>query len=174
MALSVCLLLDEAADRAVRRLWRQIEDDGVPTLATHTHRRHVPHLTLASVNGAAADLVRASLGGLPTGEPVPVQFQALGMFTRSRCWLLPSTTATLLARQEAVASALAAAGVDVHRNYRPGSWLPHLTLAPRLHVEQLPLVARRVYQILPLAATLVRAAVVDTADGTIHELPHLV
>lgn len=54
-SLSVCLLLDEAADHAVRRLWRQLEEDGVPTLAGYTHGRHVPHLTLADVGLAEVD-----------------------------------------------------------------------------------------------------------------------
>jgi hypothetical protein len=47
MALSVCLLPDETGERAVRRLWHRLEGAGVPTLLSHTHGRHVPHLTLA-------------------------------------------------------------------------------------------------------------------------------
>ena len=39
-SLSLCLLLDEQADQAVRRLWRQLEDDGLPSLTGHTHGRH--------------------------------------------------------------------------------------------------------------------------------------
>ena len=56
-SLSVCLLLDDAAARAVRRLWRQLAEDGVPSLATYTHGRHVPHLTLASLGPCDVEAV---------------------------------------------------------------------------------------------------------------------
>ena len=57
-SLSLCLLLDEQADQAVRRLWRQLEDDGLPSLVGHTHGRHIPHLTLAALGDASVDEVR--------------------------------------------------------------------------------------------------------------------
>jgi 2'-5' RNA ligase len=174
MSLSVCLLLDEAADRAVRRLWRRLEDDGVATLLTHTHGQHVPHLTFASLLSYDVHEVRAALEALPVADPTMLHFDALGMFRRSRCWLVPGLTSAFLARQETVVEALRGTGAELHRHYRPGEWLPHLTLAPRLHLGQLPVVARRAYEILPLAATVSAAALVETATGTVHELAHLV
>jgi hypothetical protein len=47
MALAVCLLFDRRTDRILRGLWDRLEDLGVPTLKSHTHGRHVPHLSLA-------------------------------------------------------------------------------------------------------------------------------
>jgi hypothetical protein len=64
--------------------------------------------------------------------------------------------------------------VTLHRHYEPGSWVPHLTLAPRLHLEDLPKVAAAVYDVLPVTATMTTVAVVDTSDGSRHPLPHLV
>jgi 2'-5' RNA ligase len=173
MSLSVCLLLDPAADRAVRRLWQRLEDDGVPTLLTHTHGRHVPHLTFASLLSYDVSEVRAALEALPAAGTTVLHFDALGMFRRSRCWLVPGLSSGFLARQEAVIRALHGTSAELHRHYRPGEWLPHLTLAPRLHLEQLPVVAGRAYEILPLTATVSRAALVETATGTVHELAHL-
>jgi 2'-5' RNA ligase len=155
-SLSVCLLLDDTAEAAVRRLWRQLEEDGVTTLATYTHGRHVPHVTLAHVGTAEVGDVREALAGLGPTKPVPVVFAALGAFTRSRCSLVPTPSVELLA-----------AG----RYYRPGSWLPHLTLGPRLPVDRLTTLARRVFEVLPLEATLGRAAVVDTTVGAVYPLP---
>ena len=106
-AFSVCLLLDERADRAVRGLWHRLEGDGLRTL-------------------------------------------------------------DLLHHQASVAAALN--GHEVHRHYRPGSWQPHLTLAPRMPAESLPQVASRVYEVLPLPARLHRLVVVDTSTGTVHDL----
>ena len=167
-AFSVCLLLDERADQAVRGLWRRLESDGVRTLATHTHGRHVPHLTLASLGCPDVEHVRRPVADLVPPPSFDLQFHALGLFTRSRCWLLPTTTIDLLRYQEAVATALD--GHEVHRHYRPGSWQPHLTLAPRMPVEALPQVAARVYEVLPLAASLRRLVVVDTSTGAVHEV----
>jgi hypothetical protein len=52
--------------------------------------------------------------------------------------------------------------------------MPHLTLAPRAHLDQLSTIAHAVFEVLPLAVTLPRAALVETSDGTVHSLPHLV
>lgn len=174
MALTVCLLLDDAADRAVRRLWGRLEQAGVPTLLSHTHGRHVPHLTLASLTSCDLEDVRAALTALPAAEPLATRFEALGVFRRSRCWLAPTVTTGLLVRQQAAVHAVRDAGADVHDAYRPGGWVPHLTLAPRLHLRELAAVAERVNEILPLPATFERAALVQTSTGEVETLPHLV
>ena len=166
--LSVCLLLDERADRAVRGLWRRLEHDGVRTLATYTHGRHVPHLTLASLGGEAAVPTEA-LALTSTSLPLDVDLNALGVFTRSRCWLLPTVGIDLLRLHESVAGALS--GQDVHRYYRPGAWQPHVTLAPRLPTDALPLVATRVYEVRPLRARLTRMVLDDPGSGEVHDLP---
>ena len=169
-SLSVCLLLDDAADRAVRRLWRQLADDGVPSLATYTHGRHVPHLTLASLGPADADVVREALAPAQPDHPAPLRFQALGAFTRSRCSLVPVVSPGLLAAHQRVVERARSTGLAVQRHYLPGDWLPHLTLTPRIPVELLPAVAQRVYDVLPLTAVATRTVVVDTGTGEVHPL----
>lgn len=171
MTLSVCLLLDSRADRAVRDLWRRLEDIGVSTLATHTHGRHVPHLTLASLRSFDLTAVRTACTALPAPPPHRLRFDALGMFPRSRCWLVPAVDAALVERQQQVVAAVAATGADLHYSYHPGAWVPHLTLAPRLGLEKLPTVARHVFEILPLPAILERTALVDTSTGRVQPLP---
>ena len=177
MALSVCLLFDEPAEKAVRGVWRRLEEAGVPSLLSHTHGRHVPHLSLASLRSYTLDQVRSALEAVPApgdGKADAVlHFDGLGMFRRSRCWLLPAVTRDLLDRQAAVVAALQATGADLHRHYVPGTWLPHLTLAPRVHLADLPVVARAAFEILPLVAGLSCAALVDTSTGDISYLPHL-
>ena len=172
-SLSVCLLLDDAADRAVRRLWRQLAEDGVASLATYTHGRHLPHLTLASLGPSDVAVVREVLAPGQPGEPVPLRFHALGAFTRSRCSLVPTVSPALLGAQQLVVEELRSAGLVVQRHYLPDDWLPHLTLTPRIPVEQLPVVAQRVYDVLPLVATATRKVVVDTGTGDVHPLEAL-
>ena len=165
--LSVCLLLDERTERAVRSLWGRLEGDGVRTLASYTHGRHVPHLTLASLGAADVDAVRGALAGVRAALPIHVALQALGIFTRSRCWLLPTVSTDLLRLHGCVAEAL---GQDVHRHYRPGAWQPHVTVAPRMPVGMLPTVASRVYEVVPLSASLTRMVLVDTGTGELHDV----
>ena len=43
--------------------------------------------------------------------------------------------------------------------------MPHLTLAPRLHLKDLPVVAARVYEVLPVSATLAEVTLIDTSTG---------
>lgn len=174
MALSVCLLLDTRADQTLRALWHRLETVGVPTLLTHTHGHHLPHLTLASLLDYDLEAVRAALTALAVQQPEPVVLDALGMFRRSRCWLALAPTPALVGRQRTAVAAVRAVGARVHRSYEPGVWVPHLTLAPRLHLEQLPVVARHVFEVLPVEATIERAVLVDTTTGTVHPLPHLV
>jgi 2'-5' RNA ligase len=170
VALSVCLLPNEQTDRAVRRLWQRLEDAGVSTLLTHTHGRHVPHLTLASLLSYDIDAVRCALTALPDGGPLITDIDALGMFRRSRVWLAPAPTAALLERQRSVVEAARMTGAEVHLHYRPGVWLPHLTLAPRLTLGQLAVVAGKVNEVLPLSAVFSQTALVQTRTGEVDVL----
>ena len=174
MALAVCLLLDPPVDAAVRRLWARMEEAGVPSLATHTHGRHVPHLTYASLRAWDLDAVAAAVGALAERPPLRLRLDALGIFRRSRCWLAPALSVDLAARQQAVVEAVTATGADLHRHYRPGDWVPHVTLAPRLRLHDLPAVARLVNDVLPVTGTASHAALVDTATGRRVPVPHLV
>lgn len=173
MALAVCLLLDPPGDAAVRRLWARLEEAGVPSLASHTHGRHVPHLTYAVLRAWDLDAVAAALGALPARPTVRLHLDALGLFRRSRCWLAPALTPDLEPRQHAVVDAVIGAGADLHTHYRPGEWTPHVTLAPRLHLEHLATVAHLVNDVLPLVATGSGAALIDTSTGERTPLPHL-
>jgi len=175
VALSVCLLLDAPAERAVRAVWRRLEELGVGSLLSHTHGRHVPHLSFASLRSYALEEVASALTQLPSpAMNAPLHFDGLGLFRRSRCWLLPAVTGELLERQASVVRAVVGTGADLHKHYVPGSWLPHLTLAPRVHLADLPVVARTAYEVLPLVAGVSGAALVDTGTGEISHLPHLV
>jgi 2'-5' RNA ligase len=172
VTLAVCLLLDDRSDAAVRRLWRRMEDAGVSTLLTHTHGRHVPHLTWAALRSYDLDAVRASLEVLPERPPVGLHLDAFGTFRRSRCWLAPAVTSGLVERQAAVAAAAIGTGAELHRLYRPGTWVPHLTLAPRLHLDQLATVAALVYDVLPIEAIGESTTLIDTSTGERHALAH--
>ena len=173
MALAVCLLFDRRSERAVRALWDRVETQGVPSLRSHTHGRHVPHVSYAVLRrwdlGAVTDAL-AAIGG---GEPVDISFDGVGLFRRGRMWLVPGVSADFVARQQRVVEAVTATGADLHKHYRPGIWLPHCSLAPRATLAQLPLVVKAVMDVLPLRARLDRAALVNSATGDISPLAEL-
>lgn len=171
MALAVCLLFDPAADRALRTLWTRLEDAGVPTLLSHTHRRHVPHLSYAVLRSYEVDAVRDAVAALPDGGPVVLHADALGLFRRGRASLVPSLTTQLAGRQERVVEAATGTGADLHRNYRPGVWVPHVSLATRARLGDLPAVAALAYTVLPMRLPVSRAALVDSSTGEQWPLP---
>jgi len=72
------------------------------------------------------------------------------MSRRSCCWLA--------ARQQAVVSAGDATGAELHKYNRPGVWVLHLTVAPRVHLTDLPTWRPERTTYSPLTATATRAA----------------
>jgi 2'-5' RNA ligase len=173
MALAVCLLFDDRVDSTLRRLWDRREDAGIASLATHTHGRHVPHLSYASLLSADREAVLEALHRLPARDEVTLHLDAFGTFRRSRCWLAPAITPDLAERQATVAEAAVSTGATLHKHYAPGRWIPHVTLAPRLHLTDLATVASVVYDVLPVTARVTRAALIDTSTGDREQLPRL-
>ncbi|MDV2476360.1 2'-5' RNA ligase family protein [Rhodococcus zopfii] len=165
MALAVCLLFDADTEHALRRLWHRLENLDVPTLLTHTHRRHVPHVSYAVLRTFVVDEVADAVEQLPDGGPMVLHLDALGSFRRGRIWLAPAPTEDLLRRQHRVVEAVVATGADLHRNYRPGAWTPHCTLSPRTRLVDLPRLAAAIYDVLPVDAVVDAAALVDSTTG---------
>jgi hypothetical protein len=173
MALAVCLLFDPRTDRALRRLWDRLEELEVPTLRSHTHGRHVPHLSYAVLREWRLEEVRERVEALPSGAAVDLHFDALGTFRRGRSWLVPAVSSDVMLRQERVVSALTDAAAELHKHYVPGVWVPHCTVAPRVPLTALPVLAAAVYDVLPLQARADHAALVDSGTGQVWPLVNL-
>jgi hypothetical protein len=73
----------------------------------------------------------------------------------------------VLQLQREVVSAAAGTGADLHRQYQPGRWVPQCTLAPRVPLVALPVLAAAVYDVLPLEAVADRAALIDSGTGQV-------
>ncbi|TFV60904.1 2'-5' RNA ligase family protein [Mycobacterium sp. PS03-16] len=173
MALAVCLLFDRRSDAAIRAIWDRLEDIGVPTLRSHTHRRHVPHVSFAVLRQWNQDAVHEALDRLPGHDAVALHFDGVGLFRRGRVWLVAGVRAEFVARQERVVDAVTATGADLHKHYRPGVWIPHCSVATRATLEQLPAVAAALYDVLPMQVTLDRSALVDSSTGEVTPLAAL-
>jgi hypothetical protein len=173
VALCVCLLFDGRTERALRNLWDRLEERGVPTLRSHTHGLHHPHLSYVVLLQGEITAVRDAVAALPDRGALEVTFDALGAFRRGRICLVPAVPADLVSRQQIVLETVRATGAVVHTHYEVGSWLPHCSVAPRARLEQLPIVATAVYDILPLAATITHAALIDSVTGQRWPLPNV-
>ena len=173
MALAVCLLFDTRSELLVRGLWSRLEQAGVSTLATHTHRRHQPHLSYAVLRRWDLDRVQSALGALPDAGPFPVTVHGTIAFPRGRAALLPSASPGVGARQVSVVTALTETGADLHRHYRPGDWVPHVSVATHARGMQLPAVVRMVSDVVPFMLRVDRAALVDSLTGQVWPLPHV-
>jgi 2'-5' RNA ligase len=173
VALAVCLLFDRRSERAVRALWDRLEEHGVPSLGSHTHGRHLPHVSYAVLRRWDQAAVMNALAGIDGGEPVELSFDGIGLFRRGRTWLVAGVSADFVVRQQRVVEAITATGAELHKHYRPGIWLPHCSLAPRATLAQLPSVAAAVFDVLPLRGRLDRAALINSATGEVSPLPAL-
>lgn len=173
MALGVCLLFNSRAERALWELCDRLEEIGVATLRSHTHRRHRAHLSYTVLVGWDLAAVRSAVCALPDNGPIEIVFQAMGEFPRGRICLTPAVPPELLTRQQAVTEAVTGAGAVVHKHYAADNWLPHCAIAPRVRLEQLPVVAARINDVLPLRAMIAHAALIDSATGQLWPLPHI-
>jgi hypothetical protein len=165
VALAICLLFDGKSERAVRALWDRVEELGVSSMSSHTHGRHVPHVSYAVLRSWDLAAVSAAVAALGAGSPIELTFDGVGLFRRGRTWLVAGATAEFFARQQRVVDAVVATGAELHKHYVPGIWLPHCSLAPRVRTTQLSLVASAVLDIMPLRAKLEHAALIDSATG---------
>jgi 2'-5' RNA ligase len=173
MALAVCLLFDARSNSLVRALWSRLEADGVRTLQSHTHGRHHPHLSYAVLRSWDLPLVESALASLPDSGPVSISCYGTLTFPRGRAALAPAITADVARRQEQVVSEVVATGADLHRNYRPGSWVPHVSVATRAQGAQLPAVITAIADVVPLTVRVDRAALIDSATGETWPLAHI-
>jgi len=173
MALAVCLLFDARSEVLVRELWSRLEDAGVATLATHTHRRHHPHLSYAVLRRWDLTRVQESLAALPAAEPWMMSFHGTLAFPRGRAALAPAVTADMALRQWRIATALEATDAELHRHYESGQWVPHVSVATRAQGDQLTTVVKAIADVLPLTVRVDRAALVDSATGQTWPLPHI-
>jgi 2'-5' RNA ligase len=173
MALAVCLLFDARTRSDVRGLWSRLEAEGVGTLQSHTHGRHHPHLSYAVLRSWDLARVEPALAALPGSGPFSMSCHGALAFPRGRVALAPAVTADLARRQEQIVSAVLATGADLHRNYRPGSWVPHVSVATRAQGSQLPTVVRAIADMLPLTVRVDRAGLVDSSTGETWLLGHI-
>jgi 2'-5' RNA ligase len=157
----------------MRNLWQRLELQGVPTLGSHTHGLHHPHVSYVVLLRWELDPIRAAVEQLDDHQPFELTFDAVASFRRGRVSLVPSVPVDLVARQQAVVAATRATGALVHKHYEINRWLPHASLATRAPAGELAQLTASAYDVLPLTATVNRAALIDSATGRFWPLRNL-
>jgi len=71
------LLFDDNFQQQVRRVWATLAEAGIPSLAAPTHRRHIPHISLAG--GPGLDSVEPRDWN-DVGAPDRIAFDAVASF----------------------------------------------------------------------------------------------
>lgn len=132
---SIELLFDADLEAAVRAEWTALADAGFSSLGRHASPSNRPHVTLA---------VRTAFGELDAASPLlrpafPVTLGAPLLFGSGDRRVLARAvvpSAELIELHAAVHRA-AGAGDDAPHT-APGGWTPHVTLARRIRVADLP------------------------------------
>ncbi|MFI7130207.1 2'-5' RNA ligase family protein [Nonomuraea sp. NPDC050153] len=171
MTQAVEMFFDDQADKRIRRMWRSLADHGLPSLATRTHRRHRPHVSLTvaeTFDEADLDKLRSAL----LGQAPPLNLGFLGTFPGAEGVLFAGVTATaeLLAFHKSVHLALPGHQVKHWPHYLPGNWVPHCTLAVALDRAELSKAMNVMHGYEPMVATVSGIGITETATGTITPL----
>ncbi|MFE8964166.1 2'-5' RNA ligase family protein [Streptomyces iakyrus] len=171
---TVELLLDEAAEQAVREAWRRLADAGLPSQARHRSPTNSPHVTLAACPELTAP-IRWELAQVTTTLPLPVRCTGVVRFERPTSVLawaleLDSALAGLHRRVwEAVASDSPPRTLNPF--HEPGHWAPHITLGRTRRAGAFA--DRRVPELLPTPPLSVRLTTLrsyDTETGALEML----
>jgi 2'-5' RNA ligase len=129
MPFAVTLPLDAAAASRIRRMWCALAEQAGADDAIRLG--YVPHVTLAVLPDDApiSEVGEAMLQAAEGWTTFSVNLSGFGVFpgTPPVIWAAPVVTAGLLARHASLCTDLKPFGV--HPHYRPGHWVPHVTLS---------------------------------------------
>jgi 2'-5' RNA ligase len=175
MAYAVELLFDPISETTVRDLWAQLESAGLPSLATRTHRRHRPHVSLSVAEQIQPGQLQSARERL-AARHLDVTLHSAAVFPRKGVlYLSVVPTAPLLRLHEDVHWALRNNTVGLWDTYAVGAWVPHCTLAQGLTRAQIAQAIDLLHdQPQPVVtAHIVSAGLLDTATGEVLPLPDL-
>ncbi|MFF7736511.1 MULTISPECIES: 2'-5' RNA ligase family protein [unclassified Streptomyces] len=171
---TVELLLDEAAEQAVREAWRRLADAGLPSQARHRSPTNSPHLTLAACPELTAP-IRWELAEVVACLPLPVRCTGVVRFERPTsvlAWALDLDSA-LAGLHRRVWEAVASDSPPETLNpfHEPGRWAPHITLGRTRRAGAFA--DRRIPDLLPVPPLSIRLTTLrsyDTQTGALEVL----
>ena len=129
MPYAVTLPLDAAAAKRIRRMWHMLAEQAGADDAVRLG--YAPHFTFAVLPDTVptAEIEEAAFRVAENWAPFSVVLAGLGVFpgTPPVIWAAPAVTDDLIDSHAALLGNLAP--FTVHPHYRPGNWVPHVTLS---------------------------------------------
>ncbi|HXQ62995.1 MAG TPA: 2'-5' RNA ligase family protein [Acidimicrobiales bacterium] len=164
MSRGIVLWPDPDTGRVINEIWDAIAALGLPSMATHTHRQHRPHVSLVVAEDLDAKAARDAVGSVPR-EPIRLSVSAAGVFPGGVLTLVCDPDRPLLQEQLRVHEAVVPLATDPWPHYHPGRWTPHITVAMDLTTPQLTVALPEVLDRLPIAGLLDAGGVEDGTTG---------
>ncbi|XP_074579019.1 uncharacterized protein LOC141835500 [Curcuma longa] len=134
---AVELYFDPALENQVLKAWNVLARRQISTKLIEISAR--PHLTLLSLPALDPLRLQAPLRALAARlDPLPLSLSSVGAFPSSLSdagqgggglFLAPTPSADLLSLHSQVCDALRKEGVELPEEFRPGSWVPHCSVA---------------------------------------------
>jgi 2'-5' RNA ligase superfamily len=164
MSRGVVLWPDEETTRAVTSIWRALLARDIPSLASHTHGRHQPHVSLVVGEGLSPHEVLEVLPALPW-EPLRLVLNSAGVFPGGVLFLACVPTVPLLEVQRSVHRLVVPLTERPCAYSIPDIWTPHVTISFGLSGEQLGRALPLVLEHLPIEGWLAGCGVEDGDSG---------
>ena len=164
MSQGIVLWPDATTSRAIQELWAAIAAHGVPSMATHTHKLHQPHVSLTVAEQLPVRAALKAVAPVPT-EPIRLLVNAAGVFPGGFLFLACVASRALLDEQLRVHQAVRMLAVDPWPYFEPGTWTPHITTGWALTTQQSAEALPLVLDCLPIEGWLESGGVEDGSTG---------
>ncbi len=170
MSRGIVLWPDVSTSAAVRRIWRELDAAGLPSLETHTHCLHQPHVSLVVADHLDDQAAVAAVGHLPEVQ-IPCRVEAAALFPGGFLILPVVPNIELLNEQRRVSAAAGDLAVGRWDHTEPGEWSPHMTCAYGLTADQVGDALAIATRHLPLAGQFTTGGVEDGTTGENWPIP---
>ena len=164
MSRGIVLWPDPDTSAAVRGLWRELAAAGLPSLETHTHRLHQPHVSLVVADDLDHETASSAVGAVPA-TPIPCRVEVVGFFPGGILLLPLVPNIELLEEQQRVSTALGGLATGRWAHTEPGVWTPHMTCAYGIAPDQAATALAIALEHLPLNGYLTTRGVEDGTTG---------
>jgi 2'-5' RNA ligase len=160
----IVLWPDEGAEATITRIWVDLAERHIPTLATEGHRRHRPHLSLVVAAELPSDAALRAVGRVPEHR-LPFSAESVGIFPNGTLFLACVMSQGLLDEQRRVHRAVETLTVDPWPYYEPGRWTPHVTIGNGLTPPDMAVSLALLTPRLPITGTFDTGGVEDSSSG---------
>jgi hypothetical protein len=120
MSRGVVLWPDTETSAAISRIWDLLASSGLPSVSMHTHRRHVPHVSLFVAERLPVADTLAAVDRVPS-QPIRLLIAAAGVFPQGNLFLALVATFGLHDEQRRVHDSVLPLAGDPWPYFVPGT-----------------------------------------------------